>query len=160
MFFDTYIEWYDSMDKNFPMVFQTKGHSNTSILLPSNASTLLKGDLKKLDKKFPQFKLLNLENAFHSFRHMFGRCMADFAYMNYSMDKTNQNIIHPNEESENSIEICIDYTKKKMGHGNSETTRKRYFHTGRAVENYVTEQIINNQSEFLRIKASVFEAIG
>ncbi|MFW2611503.1 hypothetical protein [Aliarcobacter butzleri] len=159
MFFDIYTELRNQINTSYPFVFQTNGKLGSSILLPSNAHNILKSDLKKLDKLFPQFNILKLENAFHSFRHMFGNCMADFAYITHAKYFNNSDFLLPNNDSANLIEVWKVFTRKKMGHTSIEST-DIYFNIGKIVEDYVTEIIRKNQDELLKLKNKVIEVIS
>ena len=145
LFFELYSQWQKKIDKSFPMVFQTHGPTGTSLLDRSNATKYLTESMKKVDKEYPQFLLMNLENKFHSLRHMYGSVMANTAYLHQYLRK-NKIIETPDGDYRDYVLLFKDFTRRKMGHTRIEST-DRYFKTDNNVEEFILDQIDMNSDE-------------
>jgi integrase len=155
MFYDTYRQLKNEVDMSYPFVFQT---ANSTLWLPSNAQDRFKSDLKKLDKLYPQFNILNLTNSFHSLRHMYGRTMANYAYYMRSIMPKNGDMEAPDGKIVNIFDIWKVFTRKKMGHASAEST-DIYFNQSRHIDNFAIELIKKNQKEIDKIKKNIIEAV-
>jgi hypothetical protein len=89
---------------------------------------------------------------------MYGRCMADFAFITHSKTFKKFDIILPNNNMANLIEVWKIFTKKKMGHSCIESTEK-YFNMSGRIEKYVEDIISENQKNILRFKNELIEII-
>lgn len=157
MFFDTYLEWRAQMDTSFPMIFQAQGKKGTNILLVSNAYDYIKSDFDRFDKLYPEYNVGKLANKYHSFRHMFGTCMADKAFLTHAR-LSNLGVIElPDKTETNIIEAWKIITRRYMGH-NSKDSTDIYFNISRQVEDYVANLIYKNE-DLLEIKNDISNAI-
>lgn len=157
LFFDLYSQWQKKIDKSFPMVFQTHGPGGTSLLDRSNATKYLTESMKKVDKEYPQFSLMNLENKFHSLRHMFGTVMANTAYLHQYL-RRNKIIETPDGDYKDYILLFKDFTRRKMGHKNISST-DRYFTTDRHIDEFILNQIATNENEINSILESFDQVV-
>jgi integrase len=110
LFFETYEQLRKINDSAFPFVIQTR---NNTIPDRKSLTNEIRRDFKKLNEPYPNFRLLDLPNKWHSLRHMYGSFMASIAYFEVD-DKLTLEL--SDGKVLNSIAIWKSFTAAKMGH--------------------------------------------
>lgn len=155
MFFEVYARYRNKIKNEYPMVFQTRSEKEDNVWLPSNANDKFSKDIEKLKEKFPQYsKKLNIENKYHSLRHMFGQYIANIAYLNSDRLNRDHTTRMPNLEIKNTIELYKEFCAKKMGHENVSST-DIYFNADFAVDSYIQMKIQEKHEQSEKIKQAI-----
>jgi len=150
LFFSTYAKVVNLQSatqkaKN-PYVFQT---STGKRLLPSEAYSGLKTDMKTLLKKYPHYKDVKLKGGFHKFRHMFGRTLASIAYIMQAEDEKWSNIDVAKTKKTNLVALMKSFTRAKMGHSSASSTIDNYFAPNAIVHSFVVNIIHEKSKPYL-----------
>lgn len=156
MFFEVYARYRNKIKDDYPMVFQTRSENKDNIWLPSNATDRFSRDIEKLKEKYPKYaKRLNLQNKFHSLRHMFGQFIANMAYMNSDKLNRDHTTRMPNLEIKNTIELYKEFCAKKMGHESDAV--EIYFNADFAVDSYIQMKIQEKHEQSAKIKQAIID---
>jgi len=157
MFFETYARYRNKIKDEYPMVFQTVSSKNNNIWLPSNANDKFGGDIDKLKERYPKYaKYLNLQNKFHSLRHMFGQFIANMAYLNSDHLNRDHTTRMANLEIKNTIDLYKEFCAKKMGHKRTEST-DIYFNADFAVDSYIQKKIQERHEFSSKMKRAIID---
>lgn len=147
MFFEVYARYSKKINNKYPMVFQTISSRPHNIWLPSNADEKFKKHIKELKRLYPAHaKYLDLDNKFHSLRHMFGAFMAGVAYLNSGKGSGEHTTRMPDLEIRNTIEIYKEFTAKKMGITSDAVNV--YFRTDFVVDGYILQRVQESAKEY------------
>ena len=156
MFFETYARYRYKIKDDYPMVFQTNSTNSDNIWLPSNATEKLQSDIDKLKKRYPKHaKRLNLENKFHSLRHMFGQFIANMAYLNSDRMNRDHTTRMKNLEIRNTIELYREFCAKKMGQESDAVDI--YFNADFAVDSYIQKKIQEKHEFSSKMKKAIID---
>lgn len=159
MFFETYSKVRNNTPathrKNNPFVFQT---STGKRLLPTEADSGLKTDIKAMKARYPQYSELQLEGGYHLLRHMFGTLMASAAYLTLAQDEKLSSIEIGGGARKNIVEIAKVVTARKMGHSGTSST-DTYFNPDHYITTYTIEILQKRFNEVRSITKKIAEAV-
>jgi len=154
MFFDTYSRYRNKIRDDYPMVFQTNSRNPDNIWLRSGTAKSFNADIEKLKKMYPKYaKRLNLDNAYHSLRHMFGQFIANMAYLNSDRLNRDHVTVMPNLERRNTIELYRKFCANKMGQKSDAVDI--YFNADIAVDSYIQKRILERHEFSSKMKEAI-----